>query len=313
MAASERLGNSQLERLFLQTEFAAALDAAGRHVEALAQYDRLVEETRELLGPRSQRVGMLHNNRGLARYYVRDLTGAIEDLRLSLEIETALGVSEATCAPTRLNLALALAATGALEDAVPLLEQVRAVWKSQPGAVAEDALVTKALAWVELRRGRLERAANLAAAALASAREALDADHPEIAASATLLGDVALAQGAIDDALEQFAVAERIWAKPANVRDPSRIDTLDSQAEAWLRLGKFDEALAGAEAALELAATVEVDDGSRARAHFVRARVRETRGDHPGALDDARIARGLLQGPLLAPERAELEAWLARR
>jgi tetratricopeptide (TPR) repeat protein len=312
MARNEALNAARLDRLFLEYELAAALDAASRHTEALALYDRMIEDTAALLGPRSQRVGMLHNNRGLARYYVQDLTGAVEDLRLALAIETEVGTAEASRAPVRLNLGLALAASGAFDEAVPQLEQLRTWWKAHPEAVADDALVTKALAWVELRRGNLERAASLAAEALASARRALDPDHPEIAASATLVGDIALAQGAVSAAIEPLEAAQRIWAAPANAGNPASIDTINSLAEARLRSGRLDDALALAESALAIAASGEVSDGSRGSAYFVRARVREARGDTAAATADARTALDLLDGPLSTRERADVEAWLRR-
>jgi len=308
----DALGTPRLDRLFLEYELAAALDAASRHTEALALYDRMIEDAGALLGPRSQRVGMLHNNRGLARYYVQDLPGAIDDLRLSLTIEAGAGTAEASRAPVRLNLGLALAASGAYDEAVPLLEQVRAWWKTHPEAIAEDALATKALAWVELRRGNLERASELATEALASARRALDPDHPEVAASATLLGDIALARGALPAAIEQLEAAQEIWAAPSNAGDPSSIDTINSLAEARLRAGRLDDALALAESALALAATGEVTDGARGSAYFVRARVRAAKGDADAATADARTALGLLDGPLSAHEHADVEAWLRR-
>jgi tetratricopeptide (TPR) repeat protein/predicted Ser/Thr protein kinase len=312
MAHSDALNVSRLDRLFLEYELAAALDAASQHTEALALYDRMIEDVAALLGPRSRRAGMLYNNRGLARYYVQDLTGAIEDLRLALAIEAEVGTSEASRAPGRLNLALALAANGAYDEAVPQLEQLRTWWKTHPEAIADDALVTKALAWVELRRGNLERAASLAAEALASARRALDPDHPEVAASETLVGDIALAQGAVSAAIEPLEAAQRIWAAPANAGNPASIDTINSLAEARLRSGRLDDALALAESALAVAAAGEVSDGSRGTAYFVRARVREAKGDTAAATADARTALDLLEGPLTTRERADVEAWLRR-
>ena len=299
-------------RLPLAIELAAALDAAGRHAEALVQYDATIAEAVALLDPQAQQVGMLHNNRGLSRYYVGNLAGAIEDLQISLKIGTDHGNTEVALAPNRLNLGLALAATGDLDGAAPLLEQVRAMWTAEPGAVAEAALVTKAIAWVELRRGHLDRAFELATESLALVRQALEPDHPEVAASLTLLGDVEHARGANERATAHFEAARMIWSAPANARNPASADNMASFATTLLALGRVDEALAQADEILQFAALVEVEKGSRATAHFVRAQIRGARGESEGAVREARQARELFEGRLYGPERAQVDRWLAR-
>jgi tetratricopeptide (TPR) repeat protein/predicted Ser/Thr protein kinase len=306
----EQAEQPTLSRLNLQYELAAALDTAGRHSDALAVYDTLVTEATSAFGAGSQRVAMLHNNRGLAHYYLGDYAAAITDLARAIEIETALGASEIALAPARLNLGLAFAATGALDEAAAMLDRVRALWRSMPDASADVALVTKALAWVELRRRKLERARVLADEALALARQTLEPEHLEVAASAALVGDVALASGDLDTAIARLEEADRLWSAPTNADNPARIDTLVILAEAYAAAGRNADARSLLERAFHLASTSESDDNTLARAHFVRARIRRAAGEREASIADAREALRLYLRPTYATEVAAVEAWL---
>jgi tetratricopeptide (TPR) repeat protein/predicted Ser/Thr protein kinase len=310
---ADSLKVSPQSRLDVESELAAALDAAGRHTEAITQYDRVIESATTLFGPRALRVGMLHNNRGLAHYYLHSFDAAIADLELALRVQVEAGASEAGVAPIRLNLALAIASSGRLDDAASMLERLLAMWRTEANAAIDTALVMKALAWVELRRSRNERALALANEALLLVRSALEPTHPEIATSATLLADAALARGDTATAITQLEAAREIYAAPANAEDPGSVETVVALAEAYLRAGRSEDAQRLVEAALAAADTFESDETTRARAIFVRAQLRAGAGDHSAAREDARAALRMYDDPPYVDRRAEIEAWLKGR
>ncbi|MBX7082710.1 MAG: protein kinase [Nannocystaceae bacterium] len=294
--------------LQLRSELAAALDNAGRHREALTEYDALVPDLEAELGEWNPLTVQAYNNRGLCHYLLQEFDPAIEDLHHAID---HLGETQGyEAAGPQLNLGLALAAAGRPDDALAPLQRARAIYAATAGADGDVALVLNALGWVERKRGRVAEALALQLEALAKNRIALPEGHPEIAVSLTHVGDSELELGRTADAIAHLEEAVAV-----RERDPDRdrgatSTTVTALARAYAQAGRHDDALVRAEQVIVSAESGEVDDGDLAYARFVRAQVLAAQGKAAAAALEARLALVGFRHAGDDADAAQVQAWL---
>ena len=296
----------------LHIELAAALDASGRHAEALDEYDEIIARLERIYGAGHPQLAQAYNNRGLCHYLLHRFDAAIADLQAAIAIagNTVRGYEAA--AP-QLNLGLAFAAAGRLDEAIPPLERARDIYVATPDAGADEALALNALGWVELRRGRFTTAAALHREALAKQRTALPTDHPELAVTLGQLGEAERASGRLEPATaslrDAIALADRQPAVPPSVR----AEYVAALARVDLEAGRTEDASAHASEVIELAATdPAVGPRDRARAEFVLAQLHALHGHADAAVAAAVRALEAYRDDATSRDDARaVERWLA--
>ncbi|HWB77396.1 MAG TPA: serine/threonine-protein kinase [Nannocystaceae bacterium] len=299
-----------LRMLNARAEVAAALDGAGHHREAIAEYDTLLDEAVTLYGPDHTRVAMVLTNRGLAHYYLQQNERAIADQQRAYAIHLAHdGGTTAAAATVLLNLGLAQLGAGHYDDAIGPIEQARAIWK-RVGAKAEQALALAALGWIELERDDPERALEHYRGALAIDEEVLPPGHPQISAEWSHVADAQLALERAEESVASYQHALAIWAAPELRDHPASAIPHAGIARAYLALERWDDALREAESAIELAARADVEPATLVRARWVRARVWAHQGREQDAITEARAAATLGHGIDGFDGDEPIDAWL---
>ena len=299
-----------LRILNARAEVASALDGAGHHRDAIAEYDTLLDEAMTLYGPDHTRVAMVLTNRGLAHYYLQENDRAIEDQQRAYAIHLAHdGGTTAEAATVLLNLGLAQLGAGHFDDALGPIEQARAIWK-RVDAKAEQALALAALGWIELERDRPERALEHYRGALALDEEVLPPGHPQLSAEWSHVADAQLALERAEESVASYQHALAIWEAPEMRDHPASAIPHAGIARAYLALGRGDDALREAESVIELAAHAEVEPATLVRARWVRARVWAERGREQDAITEARAAATIGHGIDGFDGDDEIDSWL---
>jgi eukaryotic-like serine/threonine-protein kinase len=108
-----------------------------------------------------------------------------------------------------------------------------------------------ARAELELAQGQLDAAAEHAAEALSIFEHALGPAHPHVAAAELMLANVDLGRGIPSAALERVHRAEAIFRSTLGADHPDLAIIDNSRGDAFLRLGRFEDALAAFDRALE--------------------------------------------------------------
>jgi eukaryotic-like serine/threonine-protein kinase len=275
--------------LTVRGELAAALDDAGHHREAIAEYDTLLADTEALYGVDHPRVAMVLTNRGLAHYYIQHNDLAVADQQRALAIHLAHDGPSGETAGVLLNLGLAHVALGQLDQAQSPIEQALAIWR-RIDAKTEQALALNALGWIELERGNRGRALAHHREALAIDQALLPAGHPELADDWQRIGDTQLALGDTLAAIDSYLQARAVWEQPELRGHPGRAGPELGLARAYLALDRLDDAQRNADDVLELGKHAEVEPAILVGARFVGAQVADRRGDRELAVSEARTA-----------------------
>ncbi|MBQ0942183.1 protein kinase [Ideonella sp. 4Y16] len=199
--------------------------------------------------------------------------------------------------PVRMELAVTWSALGQWRRAAQALEQLadEALRQEAPGnarfSLVYAGRARLALGEVAAARRDLARAEVLVAAARRAGR-------PQARSVLMLAIDVALAEGQLDQAQalldETATLLQRTAATTPHVWSPWH---RSRAALAWRR-GDLDQALQAAETVLELARAHAIDAQASvgiAEGLWLRAQLRQARGDTPGAREDARLARQHLE------------------
>ncbi len=309
LAACDEVGAPPMRVLGVRNELAAALDEAGRHREAIAEYDTLLDDTVTLYGPDHPRVAQVLTNRGLAHYYLQQLDRAVADQQRALEIHLAHEGLTGETAGVLLNLGISQLLAGRVDEARPSIEQALDIWRNA-NARPEQALALSALGWLELERQRPGAALAHYEEALAIHRELLPPGHPQLSTELSQVGDAQLELGYAEAAVKSYAEALAIWTTPELRDHPGGAVPEAGMAVAMLDLRRPDEALRHAEAAIELGARAEVEPATLVRARWVRARVWALQQRMPAAIAEARAA--LEQARTVQGSRTaeEIAAWL---
>jgi eukaryotic-like serine/threonine-protein kinase len=164
-------------------------------------------------------------------------------------------------------------------------------------------------------QGRFDEALAHYEEALQIKRELLGSDHASVGFSSQSLGDVLLRSGNPRDAIPHLEEARRISNVPTGtgVGYPVRAATLASLANAYLALGRHEEAWSAVEEGFSLVSG-DVEPAAGARLRFAAAKVLLARGAHRAEAHD--MARQAVEGFRASEqasdhEIAEVEAWLA--
>ena len=160
---------------------ATALDALGRHGEALREYGEALELRREQLGPKHPAVATVLYNMGNTHWKAGELEPAIEAHRSALAIrENTLGPDHPRTAQSLNNIAAILSDDDQLEEAEHLMVRAQAIWEKTYGPDHPHVVGTIAnLAAFRERRGDLAGARQSYARALSLARN-LDEPNPAL-------------------------------------------------------------------------------------------------------------------------------------
>jgi eukaryotic-like serine/threonine-protein kinase len=166
------------------------------------------------------------------------------------------------------------------------------------------------------RQGRLEEALEHYQEALETKRAVLGPDHASVGFATHNVGDLLLRSGKPSEAIPHLEEARRISSVPTGtgVGYPVRAVTLTSLANAYLALGRLDEAWEAVEEGFSLVSG-EVEPAAGARLRFVSAKVMLARG---ASREEAHeMARAAIEGYRASEqasddEIAEVQAWLAK-
>jgi tetratricopeptide (TPR) repeat protein len=181
---------------------AVAATRDGRHDEAIERVEQARSIWSSTIGPRHpQSVGAI----GLLGVVARskgDYAAAERHFRAALEIQQdTYGADHVEVTNHLVNLSIALADQGKLDEAIPLLE--RAIEIREAGSRPSPAWIGRShvnLAQLQRRAGRLEPAIANLERGEAILREVLGEDHPDLITAIHIRGQLQLALGDLDRA-----------------------------------------------------------------------------------------------------------------
>ena len=244
LAIDERLSSDRSSPANWLTDLVYLGLARGRYAAAEQAVTRADEILSKQFGADDHRVANLARLRGGIRHAVGDNAAAVPLLRGALaKLLAHWREDHPRVTRTRQGLAAALAATGALDEALALQQAAVAGERSKWGPDAGDTLEQVcALAEIRRLRGELAEAEPLARAALAGLSRARGADHPTAGTAAYTLGRVLTGRGRHAEAESLFAAAVAAWRRSALARHPQLGDALVALARARLAAGAAAEA-----------------------------------------------------------------------
>ncbi|HWB78604.1 MAG TPA: serine/threonine-protein kinase [Nannocystaceae bacterium] len=286
-------------------ELAASLDASGKPTAAIEEYDTLISGLTENYGDSHPLLAVALTNRGLAHYAAHHYEAALLDQRRALTLYLEFYGEGGASADRMLNLGLVLVETGALEEAVALIQRGLAIWE-RIGPPREQAPFLDALGRAETLRGDHARALDYFTRAF-EIRAALPADQQdELAYSYEHIGDAQIELGRHTEALASYRLAIARW-HAVDARHPRRAQALYGAARASAELGALQDAVDFTDVLLRLAESAEVDAGLVALARFERALAWWRIDQRPIAIEEARHARADLVA-VLGPQHSRVAA-----
>jgi len=193
------------------------------------------------------------------------------------------------------------------QDHEAAIERLRAITRTCGGivdgsAAGECSEALTVLAEALLRSGRLDEAAVTAQEAARRRRELEGDASPDSARPTRIHGEVLLAQGHAEQALERFDLAARLYEGAGMRANIAIADLLVARARALLALGRSNDALGDLDRATPMLASLVPVSGRRLRLFATKASAFAALG----RVDEARaVARAALA---LAPARAAIDA-----
>lgn len=282
-------------------ELAASLDAAGKHTDAIAEYDAVIDLLTQSYGEGHPLLAVALTNRGLAHYSAHDYPAALVDQRRALALDLEFFGETGQSADRMLNLGLVLIESDEIAEGVTHIERGLAIWR-RIGPPREYAPFLDALGRAELLRGEPTRALEHFGEALAI-RSSLPADQQDgLGHSHRHVGDAQLELGRWAEARDSFREALARFGAD----HPARAQPLYGAARAAAGLGALEEAVGFADELLRIAESAEVPPALVALARFERAITWWRIDERPIAIDEARRARADLVAEL-GPDHARVE------
>src|SRR5436190_1516181 len=240
------LGTAHPHTLLACDRLAAAYEAAGRHLDAIPMYERVLAERERGLGPAHP--DTLNARNSLARAY--SATGRAGDaIRLAeralAECERVQGPEHPDTLAARSELAQVYLSAGLRNEAVAVYERTLAGREQVFGPGHPETLDARAnLAQAYRAAGRLTAALPLLERTLADRERVQGPDHPD---TITARGNLASAYHSARRLTAALPLYERTLADCERVLGPDHPDTLASRgnlAHAYHTAGRLTEALA---------------------------------------------------------------------
>jgi tetratricopeptide (TPR) repeat protein len=241
-AAIARLGGDPVLEAELLLAKGAALSRADRWQEAVAAYEPALERFQKL-GPGNPRVARVQREIGLAFTKGGRYTEALTWLQKSAAAtREALGARHPRFAKVLVNVGIALRRLGRFAAARDVFLQALRIQEEILGPDALDVATTVVdIGLAEGDLGNDEKAIEAQRRALAIREKVFGSDHPQILPPLNNLAAYLVNAGRPVESLEVSARALRIQEKSPS---PNLRFTLGARADAFLRLGRLDEALA---------------------------------------------------------------------
>ena len=281
---------------------AEILTVIGRVYQRLEEFDKA-----QPLLERAVALGRVHGSGGSAR-----MAESINDLGVLIAnrgdpqaaqpfLEDALamrrrvlGSEHKDVAVTLVELARAFEDQNADDRAEPLLRESLAIRRKVLGQEASETATSMSdLGLLLLRRGETEEAGRLLEGVLAISRKVLPPNHPDIATAHNNVALISMARRDFGRAELEFRAAIAVREKgPAAALAASNHGTLANLSAALREQGKYDEAAAAMEKAIEVAKPLGVDHPSQATytMHLARIEVNRRR-----AAEGEKLARDALR------------------
>jgi len=222
------LGTAHAHTLLACDRLAAACEAAGRHLDAIPMYERVLAERERGLGPAHP--DTLNARNSLARAY--SASGRSGDaIRLAeralAECERALGPGHPDTLAARTELAQAYLSAGLRNEAVAVFERTLAGRERAFGPRHPETLTARAnLAQAYRAAGRLTTALPLLERTLADREKVQGADHPDTLAARGNLAAGYRAAGRLRDAIGTY---KRTLADRERVQGADHPDTITAR------------------------------------------------------------------------------------
>lgn len=189
---------------------------------ALAYHQRALALRTAALGPDHPEVASTHSNIGNLYGTFGRYAEALEHHRRGLSLlEAARGPDHVGVAVSRVNYANDLVELGRHAEAIPELRRALAAFERAPGGAPANAALALFNLGIALRKeGELDEAATSVERARALWEKTLGAEHPNVALTHMMHGEIELARGRPDLAIDPLARAvEMLEQRPMEPRD----------------------------------------------------------------------------------------------
>ena len=243
-------GPSQLRGGIL-TEISNLDFVEGHYPEAVTNGRRALAAAEEAGGPHHPNLGIGHSNLGSYFEATGRVSDALDEYGRALAIQEAIAGDNPELATTLANQGLAYARLGRDEEAVTLLRRAIALSDRMTASSPHLALYHLALAGVLERLGRWAEARAACATALELQTKRWGPDDADVGRILQQLGELAMDEGKLDEAIGFLARAVAILTKKLGESDDVA-KAVGSLGEARFRRGQTAEGLADAVRARDL-------------------------------------------------------------
>jgi eukaryotic-like serine/threonine-protein kinase len=305
-------GDPGLEAASLFNARATVLLARGDDDAAIAELERALAITENILGTRHPDPATIHNNLGAAYLARADFDAASEHFEAaSATFDEVLGPRHPSSGLAALNLGNLAASREDHERAIELFERALAIYRDSFGPNHPDvASVLTSLGGVHRARGASTAALDRFREALGVRERVLGPEHPDVAASLGNIGNVHVDLGAHELGLSYLERALPILERAYGPAHREVAIAALSIGNAHLHAGRPTRALVPLERAVGIFDAEDERGTMPGLADFLLAKALWETGDRLRALDTARSARATYQDARLYADAEEVEAWL---
>jgi tetratricopeptide (TPR) repeat protein len=250
------------------------------------------------------------------QHRVDDWPAAEREARLTAAVLARMGGDAVIEGWLANNLGVLWFEEGKQEDARRETERAIALKERTFGSDNLDVAISSSnLAWMLAKMGRFAEASAAIEKALSVERRWVQEDTLLFANVLLNDGDVLLGQGRLAEAADAYERSRVVLERRMSPDSPDRLDPVRGLATIALRTGRVDEAIEMFERILRAKVDARSHPTSLAEAQFNLAVALDRAGREPTrARELARAAASAYaQQPAFAPQRREVDAWLAER